>query len=262
MLKFQPIVILGILIVCRFALIPPASSANVPATAPSSGEEVIQVDVSSLLNARAVTTLTNGKLVTWTRGVDSADGYLTMAAALAVGNKNPKALPDNPLIPASESRPAMLLHYSNDEGVKDQTRVVDKGDFTIPVPMRKYRGMYLALTSAGGACDLKFELNYAQGTPETRKFRIPDYFNDIPAKNPNFSYVVHDLGKWAPNNHVNEAGHHNIHAINLTPDATRELTSIKVIKDDGKYLVFWGATGVAVGGATDTPATKPADPKG
>ena len=217
MLKLPQATMLGVIIVCQFAAISPVGMADGPATVHCLAKRSFRWMSSRSLNARAVTTLTNGKLVTWTRGVDSADGYLTMAAALAVGNKNPKALPDNPLIPASESRPAMLLHYSNDEGVKDQTRVVDKGDFTIPVPKRKYRGMYLAWTSAGGSCDLKFELNYAEGTPETHKFRIPDYFNDIPAKDPNFSYVVHDLAKWTPTNHMNEAGHHNIHAINLTP---------------------------------------------
>jgi hypothetical protein len=35
--------------------------------------EVIQVDVRPILTGRAVTTLTDGKLVPWTKGVDGAD---------------------------------------------------------------------------------------------------------------------------------------------------------------------------------------------
>lgn len=262
MLKSLLAMVLGTMITCLFTAIPLASAAEAGSVR-SAGEEVIQVDVSALLNARPVTTLTNGKLVSWTRGIDGGgrgNGYLTMAAALAVGDKNPKALPDNPLFPASGLRPEMLLHYSNDDGVKNQARAVENGEFTIPVPKRKYRVMFLAWTSAEGGTELKFELSYAQGAPEMRKISLPDYYFDIPAHEANLSYVVRDLGKWGPNNRINETDHHNIHAVNITPDVSRELLGIKVIKSSGSYLVFWGATGVAVSGQGDgEPATKPAD---
>lgn len=256
-------IIIGTIIACVSAAAPQASAAEAATRPLSPGEEVIQVNVSALLNARAVTTLTDGKLVTWTMGIDGGghgSGYLTMAAALHVGNKNPKALPDNSLFPASGLRPEMLLHYSNDDGVKNQTRAVENGEFTIPVPERKYRVMFLAWTGAGGVTNLKFELNYAQGAPEARKISLPDYYFDVPANDPNFSYVVRDLAKWGPQNQMTETSHHNIHAVNVAPDPTRELTSIKVIKSGKTYLVFWGATGVTVGSqGADAPATKPAE---
>jgi hypothetical protein len=110
-------------------------------TRPADGT-VVQVDVGALLDARPVTTLTAGKLVTWTMGIDGGgkgSGYLTMAAAHAVGDKNPKALPDTPLIPASGSRPDMLLHYSNDDGKGNQARVVGNGELLIPVPKTRDR---------------------------------------------------------------------------------------------------------------------------
>jgi len=51
--------------------------------------EVIQVDVRGLLTGRAVTTLTDGKIVPWTQGVDGGgrgDGYMTVEAAVANGD--------------------------------------------------------------------------------------------------------------------------------------------------------------------------------
>ncbi|MCX5682343.1 MAG: ThuA domain-containing protein [Planctomycetota bacterium] len=210
---------------------------------------VVQVDVSALLNARPVTTLTAGKLVTWTMGIDGGgkgSGYLTMAAAQAVGDKEPKALPDNPLIPASESRPEMLLHYSNEDGKGNQACVVANEELTLPVTKKKYRHMFLAWTSAEGSSQIKIELGYSDGTSDARTVTIPDYYNDAPANNSAFSYVVRDLAKWGPTNKMSEANHHNIHAIDIAPDVTRELASIKIAKEPGRsYLLFWAATGVA-----------------
>jgi len=117
-------------------------------------ENVVQVDVSTLLNTRPVTTLTAGKLITWTKGVDGGgkgNGYLTMSASLAVGDKEPKALPDNPLIPASGSRPEMLLHYSNDDAEGSQACVVTTNkEVVIATPAKKFRQMLLAWTSSEG----------------------------------------------------------------------------------------------------------------
>ena len=74
-------------------------AASVPA-APNASftpkETIVQEDVRALLNARPVTTLTAGKLVTWTKGVDGGgkgNGYLTMAAAQAVGTRTPRPCP-------------------------------------------------------------------------------------------------------------------------------------------------------------------------
>src|SRR5258708_5430768 len=77
-------------------------------------DQVVQVPVDALLNARAVTTLTGGRLVTWTVGIDgngSADGYLT-AAASKFHNDPPalKALPDDGRFPADARHPEVVLH--------------------------------------------------------------------------------------------------------------------------------------------------------
>ena len=212
---------------------------------------VVQVDVSALLDARPVTTLTAGKLVRWNAFVDGygkGSAYLTMSAALAVGDKNPKALPDNPLIPANEKRPEMLLHYSNDDAEKGQARKVNNDEpFTIPVPARKYRQMFLAWTSGDGGSEVAAELNYADGTSAMRTLRVPDYYNEVSANDRIWTHVVRDLNKWNPSNKLTEGngGHHSIHAVDIAPDNTRELTSIKITKKSSRsHLLFWAATGV------------------
>src|ERR1017187_6977137 len=59
--------------------------------ASSQASEVVQVDVRSALTGRAVTILTNGKLVPWTKGVDGsglADGFMTAEASVVNGDTN------------------------------------------------------------------------------------------------------------------------------------------------------------------------------
>ena len=90
---------------------------------PHEKEKLIQIKLGKILYARPVTTLTNGKLVIWTKGIDGngeVDGYLTMSAALFNGDNDQKALPDNPLFPATDKHPEVLLHYSNSDGIAKQ----------------------------------------------------------------------------------------------------------------------------------------------
>ena len=209
----------------------------------------IQINIDTPLNARPVTTLTGGKLVTWTKGIDGdgqGDGSLTMKAALFNGDKDPHALPNNSFIDATPAHPAIKLHYSNSNGVKNQAHYVSgAGSFGFYVPPKKYMGMYLSLTSAEGGSQLHCELTYKDGV-EKKDFWLPDYYNDIVAKDSCLSYVVHDLGKWDNKNIMVELNHHNIDALNIYPDPKRILLYIKVAKDSGGYLVFWAATGVPV----------------
>src|SRR5450432_404597 len=184
-------------------------SAYYPRTA-----KVIQIDVSAVLDARSVTTLNKGVLETWSTGIDKADGYLTMAAALSVGDLDPHALPDNPLFPATASHPGILLHYSNETGLAHQTKCIpDSGEFVIKTPHHKYSGLWLSLTSSYGASNLEFELGYADGVEKKNKL-LPDWYNDVPANDPDLAYVAHNMGKWDSNNKMKEKDHHNIHALN------------------------------------------------
>jgi hypothetical protein len=205
---------------------------------------VVQIDVRRILNTRSVTTLTKGTLITWENGVDKQNGYLTLSASLSNGDINPHALPDNPLIAANEHHPEILLHYANNEGKKNQTTfIADSGQLIIKVPHKNYTALYLSLTSAYGASHLQFDLVYKDGT-EVKNFVLPDWWKDILDNDPDFSYVVHDMGKWGKRNDMTEKNHHNIDALNIHPDPDRVLEVVKLRKLPGGYLVFWGATGV------------------
>jgi hypothetical protein len=220
----------------------------------AAAQTVVQIPCAPILNTRSVTTLTEGKLVTWQVGIDgggNGSGYLTMAASLSVGDKNPHALPDSGRFAADARHPEIILNYSNTNGVDNQTRYVrGAGDFTLPVPPAKYSKLFLYFTSAEGASSLTFTFNYADSTRDSVKVEMPDYYNDLAANDPVLFYVVKDLAKWSKANKMTEATHHNIDGVELKPSQAKTLASVKVSKTAKGYLVFWGATGISFGPVT------------
>ena len=208
--------------------------------------KTIQIDIQKLLNARPVTTVTDGKLQTWVTGIDGGgkgDGYLTADAAKLNGDHDTYALPDNPLIPANSFHPATLLHYKNGDNGNQSLNVAGIDSFSFDVPHKKYSGLYLSLTSSEGPSQLYITLTYSDGS-EFKDFKLPDYYDDIPEGNSNLSYLVHDLAKWGQGNKITENDHHNIDVLNIHPDPGRILKKVTVSKDKAGYLVFWAATGV------------------
>jgi hypothetical protein len=229
--------------ICGCALLLLAFNANA-----KQKEKVIQIDVDKILNARSVTTFTDGKLTTWTTGIDGnglADGYLTLSASLFKGDKDPIALPDNPLFPATDRHPEILLHYSNSDSTSNQTLAVKgTGTFNFQVPAKYYSKLFLAFTSAEGASDIAVDLYYGD-VKETKFFIVPDYYQDLEATDPDFCYLANNLAKWGVKNNMTEKDHHNIDLLDIHPDPKKKLTHIKVQKTEAGYLVFWAATGVA-----------------
>jgi hypothetical protein len=210
--------------------------------------EVIQVDVRSILTGRAVTTLTDGKLVPWTKGVDGAglaDGYMTLEASVVNGDKNADALPDDGCFKATALHPFVKLNFTNADGKGSQTRSVEgEGEFIFPVPSKLYKEIFVFLTSAEGPSHLHFKLGYVDGTFEQREVLLPDYYNDAPTGDTNIFSLATNLAKWNASGRMAERDHHHIHGVDLHPDARKELVSIQIGKTAPGYLVFWGATGV------------------
>ncbi|MFI5162321.1 MAG: hypothetical protein ACHQHN_13665 [Sphingobacteriales bacterium] len=209
--------------------------------------KVIQIDISSLLNARPITTLTSNKLISWTKGIDGGgdgDGYLTQSAAEFNGDKDAHALPDNPVFAANAQHPEIVLHYDNADSIHNQARFVSgEGEFTIRVPKGHYSAIYLGLTSSEGPSALEFDLVYTNKTA-TQNYELPDYYNNASEKYTNLSFIAADLAKWGKKNVMTEKDHHSIHLLKLDVDPGQTLTSIKVKKSKGGYLMFWSATGV------------------
>ncbi len=210
------------------------------------GHNVIQFNISSILNARPVTTLSTGKLATWKTGIDGngkADGYLTRSAAKFNGDPDEHALPDEPLIAANSFHPEVRLHYSNHDTLNYQACSLP-GDTSVAfsVPKGKYSMLYFALTSAEGSSSMKFHLTYADGE-YIDEILLPDYYQDIPTNDPSLCYLVHDLAKWGPTNKMTEKDHHNIDLVQVQADPTRTLLEIKINKGKPGYVVFWAAAG-------------------
>ena len=214
---------------------------------PQKDPKIIQFDISNILNARPVTTLTNKKLVTWKKGIDGdglADGYLTLSAALFNGDKDPHALPDNPVFAANASHPEIKLHYSNTDSLNNQAcGIIGTEVVEFRVPVNKYSAIYLALTSAEGPSALRVQFNYADGA-DIKNFTVPDYYWDLKPNDPDFCYLAHDLAKWGNKNNMTEKDHHNIDLLNVHPNPERALKSIKISKNKPTYVVFWAAAGV------------------
>lgn len=139
--------------------------------------KVVQFDIRKILNARPVSTLNNKHITTWTKGIDGGgfgDGYLTPSAALFIGDKQPHALPDNPVFAANESHPEIKLHYSNADSLNYQTcNIAGAGQLEFEVPQQKYKAVYLALTSSEGASQLHIVLTYKTGVI-IKNFTLPD----------------------------------------------------------------------------------------
>jgi hypothetical protein len=211
--------------------------------------EVIQVDVRPILTGRAVTTFTDGKLVPWTQGIDGggrADGYLTIEASVANGDTNARALPDDGSFAANAAHPFVRLNFANADGKNPQIRsVTGAGGFSFSVPGKRYQRMMVFLTSAEGPSHLRFQLTHADGTRESRDILLPDYYNAPPDGNTNVFTLATNLAKWNAAGRMTEPNHHQIHGVDLQPDARKELVSVQVDKTAPGYLVFWGATGVS-----------------
>ena len=214
----------------------------------SRASEVIQVDVRAILNARSVTTLTDGRVVPWTVGVDgggAADGYMTREASVFQGDKDPRALPGDGCFAATALHPAVRLNFSNADGKGGQTRAIaGAAEFGFPVPAARYARMLLFLTSAEGPSHLAVALTYADGTEDKREFLLPDYYNDAPPHDPDVFPLASNLATGNSIGRMAEADHHFIHGLDVHPDPGKVLRHVKVGKTADAYLVFWGATGV------------------
>jgi len=224
-------------------------AADTPAaSADTNAPQAVQVDVSKLLNARVVTTLTDGKVVPLQINIDGAGGVATQAAATSLNGKAETAVPDDGTFPANADHPEVVLHFSNADGTGFQVRrLPHEEEFSFDVPPKNYSKMLLCFTSgAAGPAPLKVTLTYQDGTTEERDIVCPDWWSNLDDKtNPNKDvvYVAFNLAKWGVKNNVMEKDHHNIFGIDVRPTAGKVLTSIKVHKTR-PLVCFWGATGV------------------
>ena len=226
------------------------------AAATAHADTVVQFPIDALLDARPVSTLTNGAVVPWTatQGVDGnggSDGFVTKSVEAMLGQMG-TALPDDGVFPAANGIPEIDLHFSNASPTTSfqahnaHHGVAESIDFA--VPQATYSKIFLVMTSSEGADKLTVTLTYADATTSvTPAFTLADYDTPLAANTAEVSYFsLISMHKWtATDVQTDNAGHQITGAI-LTPTATKPLTRITIVKPaDPQYLVFWGATGIA-----------------
>jgi hypothetical protein len=208
----------------------------------------VQLDIMRLLNARVVTTVHEGKLVTWPDSLDNAgSGEATQAAADLMDKPGLKALPDDGFFPATKQRPEVRLYAANHRPTGPQVRrSVGADHFEIRVPAVNCRQAWLFFMSGCGDSTLHFTLHYQDGTSEKRDMKAPDWWNAADPKDPTQCDLAVDLGKWDNQNRMMETDHHYIVGLDLRPNPKRVLVRIEVEKDAPAVLTLWGATVVKV----------------
>jgi hypothetical protein len=223
-------------------------------------DTIVQVNVDSVIDGRTVSTASGQTITPWSagQGVDgdgNADGYVTKAVETLIG-KTGVALPDDGMFPADTKGryPAIQLHFSNAAPLTSpQTHQIyiaatrGSQSFMFNVPQATYSKMFLFITASEGAANLNITLNYAGGTaPVTKMYKLPDYgVGGAAANDPTFFNLISGMHKWTATDQEVDTTTHTITGIEITPDATGMLTTIKVEKTNGSHCVFWGATGIA-----------------
>jgi|GEM_PF-2825398 hypothetical protein len=218
--------------------------------------DTVQVNIKSILNARSVSTFSNGKIYTWTRGIDGngyGDGYVTHSVAVHLNYTAGPTLPDSALFTANANHPTMLLNYSNSDSTGFQTHYLSGSDsVTFSVPQGNYSTVYLALTSSEGSTTIGVVLNYSDG-PVTSTFTLPDYDQGLTS---GVFHVDSNMQKWNNQNSPGDNFGHALDGFGVTTNSAKILTSVKLVKNTaGSYLVLWGVTGV---GTVSTAVEQPA----
>ena len=203
--------------------------------------DVVQVPVDSLLNGRPVTTLTGGRIVTWTAGVDDTDGLMTEAAE-AYLDQTGTALPDDGTFPTNSRHPEIVLHFSNDASATSSQAlsVPDAGSFAVPVPVATYSSVYLVFTSSYGASALTVTMNYVDGSSVVTNVTVPDWATGAPADDPVLFDLISGMHKWTNQNQEVNTPSHTLTGVELTAEPGKVLTAIQVEKPNAGQLLISG----------------------
>jgi lysophospholipase L1-like esterase len=210
----------------------------------------IQFEAKPVLNARAVTTLANGKLITWNKGIDGTwSGLATRLAADAMGSAGKVALPDDGVFPGNPFHPMVKLNFSNDDPTGNQVRYTDRNasdSYSLDIAEDFYSNLSLFFMSAFGASEINVEISYDDKTTELKHYLVEDWATRI-SENETKYLLSANLAKWGPRNTELEKDHHYLMGINLKPASTRKVARVTILKPaSATSLTFWGATGYRI----------------
>jgi len=210
----------------------------------------IQFDVKSLLNARMITTWSNGKLVSWNKGVDGTwSGLATRSAADLMGSKDKIALPNDGTFEANAFHPKVVLNFSDADATGNQVRFTDKNisdSYSFPVAENCYSNISLFFMSAFGSSDITVEITYSDKTFQLKKYTIEDWAWRIDENETKY-FLAANMAKWGNAYTELEKDSHYLMGVNIQPDITKKVIKITVNKPASESTFsFWGATGYGI----------------
>ena len=209
-------------------------------------DQIVQVNLEKLLNARVIITQKEGQLQLADHALDNGGSILITKAAAEVsgaGQLNP--LPSSSLIAADGRHPEVKLHYADGDGGPQVCRIsAHEETIACPVPPNHYQQMQAFFISANGSTPIVVTLHFADGSASQRTTHVPDFFF-LPDKTDKEWFVLVDgFGKVDAKGHKTETDHHYIHGFDLNPDAGKILQSIEIHKEpSGSVLNLFALTG-------------------
>jgi hypothetical protein len=209
--------------------------------------KAVQINISSLLNARVVFTERGGRLQPADHSLDRADSsiLITKSAAEISGAGKLNTLPDSGFFAADAEHPDVQLPYGIVGGNPQVHQSTEKTEtYSIPVPPNHYAQMQLFFISAAGPTPTAVKLQYADGSSEERTTLVPDFYFLLKPADKDWFVLAADFGKVNLNGKMTESVHHFIHGFSLNPDSTKVLRQIEITKLDSKSVLnLFGVTG-------------------
>ncbi len=240
-----------------------AKANSTPGLDYSNNLKTIQFDVKSLLNARVVTTIRNGELITWNKGIDGSwSGLATRSAADAMGSKDKIAFPDNGIFQAGKFNPQVVLNFSNKDAAGNQVRFTDKNvadSYSFNVTENLYSNISLFFMSAFGTSNFTVEITYSDKTSEVKKYSLEDWATRFPENEAKY-FLSANLAKWGDKNTELEKDNHYLAGINIMPSQKKKVVKITINKPASETtFTFWGASGYcAASDSYSMPGNSPA----
>jgi hypothetical protein len=209
--------------------------------------EAIQINISSLLNARVIFTEHAGRLQPADHGLDHGAGsvLITESAAKLAKSGELNSLPDSGLFPANTEHPDVQLPYGIVGGGPQVHQSTDTTEtYFITIPTNHYSQMQLFFISAAGPTPISVKLQYVDGSSEERTTTVPDFYFLPKATDIGWFVLANDFGKVDLKGKMTEKTHHYILGFNLNPDSAKVLRQIEITKLDSKSVLnLFGATG-------------------
>jgi hypothetical protein len=217
-------------------------------------DQIVQVNLDKLLNARVIITQKDGQLQLADHALDAGSSILITKAAAEVskaGQLNP--LPSSSLIAANARHPEVKLHYADGNGGPQVCRIsAHEETSACPVPPNHYKQMQAFFISAQGSTPIVVTLRYADGSAEQRATRVPDFFFLPKETDKGWFVLVDGFGKVDAKGHKTETDHHYVHGFDLNPDAGKILQQIEIHKEpSNSVLNLFALTGTVQPGPSN-----------